>query len=143
VDISDLRAAVLEACAIDPAKITRTAEGIVAKVVRDLVDVGATPGEISKAAKRYRERFPMVGAPTPAALAKHWPMLSSSPALETPTSVPSVAAVFGRSLGLTEGDWETARAAIGTEYADDENLRMEAIDAYQRTRSSETVQAAG
>lgn len=130
VEIS-LRSAVLEACAIDSDRITRSAEGVIAKAVNDLIDAGATPADVPAAAKSYRDRFPAATL-TPAALAKHWPLLLPNRARAVPEISP--AERFGRSLGLTEPDYQSALDQVLGEFDDDED-RVAALNAYSAASS--------
>ena len=126
VDAEVLRSAVLEACNIDSDRITRSAEGVITKAVNDLAAVGASPDDVPAAAKTYRDRFP-VATLTPAALAKHWPLLVPTRAQSVPEI--SVAERFGRALALTEPDIDLAVREIDAEF-DDEADRRQAVDAY-------------
>jgi len=121
-----LRSAVLEACEVDPERITRTAEGVITKAVSDLAAVGASPGDVPAAARNFRDRFP-VATLTPAGLAKHWPQLAPTRAREAMTT--TAATRFGRSLALTESDRQAAIDEIEDEYGDGDD-RVEALAAY-------------
>ena len=130
VDISSLRSAVLEACEIDPDRVTRAADGAISKAVNDLAAVGATLDDVPAAARSFRERYPHLTL-TPPALAKQWPQLTTS----KPRSVPeiSLASKYGRALALTESDADAAMQQILDEF-DDHDDRLAATTAYNGSR---------
>lgn len=63
--------ALVDACRIDPAELTRPARGALNAALRDLRAVDATPDEIHQRAEAYRRMWPTVTL-TPTALARHW-----------------------------------------------------------------------
>lgn len=66
--------AVVEACGLTGKNLTRSEGGRIAKSVKDLRDVGATPDEVLLRAKKYREMWPNVSV-TATALAANWSKL--------------------------------------------------------------------
>ena len=79
--------ALMVACGIDTASITKSSRGAYNRAVADLREAGATQGQVTLRAKKYRERWPNTSL-TPSALAKHWPELdaaASAPASEAAT----------------------------------------------------------
>jgi hypothetical protein len=131
VEIS-LRSAVLEACDIDPARVTRAADGAISKAVNDLAAVGATLDDVPAAARSFRERYPHLTI-TPPALAKHWPQLLSTNA---PSAVPALSEAerFGIALGRSEPNSLAVREAVECQF-DDPADRAAAVDAWTRIRS--------
>jgi hypothetical protein len=69
--------AVCEVTGIDSRALTATARGPLNRAVAELRKVGATPDEVRRRARRYRETFSVDIALTPMALAKHWPTLGA------------------------------------------------------------------
>jgi hypothetical protein len=129
-----LRAAVIEACQLDPERITSSAEGALSKATKDISEVGATPEEVVEAANAYRTRFPQASV-TPLALAKHWPTLSGSPSQEQPRrSIPwyeRIAIVTARSIS----DPVEARAQIVDELGSEADFVELSMMAWERTRN--------
>ena len=74
--VAGLRGAVLKACGMDPSSVTRSAMGSLNKAIFDLSAVGATPEQVQNGAATFRTRWPNATL-TAAALAKHWPTLTS------------------------------------------------------------------
>lgn len=68
--------AVAEACGLGGKSLTRSEGGRVAKAVKDLKEVGATPEEVVLRARKYKEMWPRVSL-TPTALAANWSKLES------------------------------------------------------------------
>jgi hypothetical protein len=66
--------AIVTATSTDPASMTKSARGALNKAAKELRDVGATPEDVARRARRYRERFPRAAC-TSSALVKHWPTL--------------------------------------------------------------------
>lgn len=58
--------------------VTSVHEGQVAKVVKDLRTLGATPATIKRRIKNYRLHMPNAIC-TPTALVKHWPLCANEP----------------------------------------------------------------
>jgi hypothetical protein len=61
----------LDACNIDPTNIPTSARGAYNRAVKDLRDIGATPGEIRRRAAIFRGQWRDVSL-TPTALARRW-----------------------------------------------------------------------
>jgi hypothetical protein len=59
----------------DLRELTATARGPLNRAAAELRKVGATPGEVRRRARRYRERYSVDIALTPMALTKQWPTL--------------------------------------------------------------------
>ncbi len=82
-----VRDAVIAGCQLDPAKLSARASGQLSNVVAELVEVGATPHEVTRRAAAYRDRWPAATL-TPHALAKHWAQLGPVPsATDRPAAV--------------------------------------------------------
>lgn len=62
----------LDACGVDPDNIPTSARGAYNRAVKDLRDIGATPGEIRRRAAIFRGQWRDVSL-TPTALARRWP----------------------------------------------------------------------
>lgn len=75
--------ALMAACGIDTASITKSSRGAYNRAVADLRDAGATQGQVMVRARKYRERWPNTSL-TPTALAKHWPELDASASAPPP-----------------------------------------------------------
>jgi hypothetical protein len=137
-----LRAAVLQACQLDPERITSSAEGALSKATKDISDVGATPEDVVEAANAYRTRFPKAPV-TPLALAKHWPTLSGSPSQGQPRiTIPwyeRIAIVTARSIS----DPVEARAQIVDELGAEADFIELAMMAWERTRNDAGVAHCG
>jgi hypothetical protein len=129
-----LRAAVIQACQLDPERITSSAEGALSKATKDISDVGGTAEDVAEASNAYRTRFPQASV-TPLALAKHWPTLSGSPSQGQPrTTIPwyeRIAIVTARSIS----DPLEARAQIVDELGSDVDFVELAMMAWERTRN--------
>lgn len=63
--------ALAEGCGWNVHQITDSARGGLGKAAKELLKVGASPGEVRGRAAAYRQKFPKA-ALTPTALAKHW-----------------------------------------------------------------------
>jgi Helix-turn-helix domain len=70
--------ALVEEVGVDPAQLTTTGRGAVNRALKELRQVGATPGEIHLRAENYRRTFPQSSLTAPA-LAKHWASLNRAP----------------------------------------------------------------
>ncbi len=73
---TDVWDALMAVCQIDVTSIPPSARGAYNAAVKDLRALAATPREISRRARRYRERF-AGAALTPTALARHWAELAA------------------------------------------------------------------
>lgn len=62
-------------CSIKPAELTVSGRGQLNRALKEIRDTGATPGEILRRSRAYRERFNHT--PTPGALARHWAGLAT------------------------------------------------------------------
>ena len=129
-EIPSLRDAIVAECGLDTTAITRSAEGALAKAVREIADVGGRPEDVRRVAAAFRSRF-TVATLTPLALSKHW--CQSTPAAARPVPALSEAERFGISLGRSEADHLEAEDAIDGQF-DDSADRATAMDAWQRTR---------
>lgn len=78
--------ALVIACGINSPDITTAMRGSLNKCVKELLTVGATPGEIAIRARRYVIAMPQAQL-TPPALTKHWATLSNGPTTTTPAPV--------------------------------------------------------
>jgi hypothetical protein len=132
-----LRASILEVCRLDPGSVTPSAEGAIAKAVKDIADVGGTAEMIPNAANTYQQRFPSATI-TPSALAKHWPALISSRPNEAILPRQSEADKVGVSVARRTADLEEAKALIADECYDD---CEEALAAWSRTVEHERQRA--
>lgn len=67
--------AIVRACGGDLDQLTPSYSAQVAKAKKEICSASpeVTPDEILRRAARYRSVFPKIGAPSPLALAKHWP----------------------------------------------------------------------
>nr|MBA2600729.1 hypothetical protein [Actinomycetota bacterium] len=72
-----IRKAITEACGIDPADMTASALGALAKAAKELHEVNATPDEVEARSRHYRAKWPTATL-TPSALAKHWATLAGN-----------------------------------------------------------------
>lgn len=79
-DRDDLWDAVAEVCGIDSNEIPKSARSALGKVVTELRDVGAIPGQVRVRARRYHQRYEGRAALTPTALLKHWALLGDASA---------------------------------------------------------------
>ena len=70
--------AVIEACGINPAEMTKGMRGSANNAVKQLKDIDATPEQIRVRGKRHLEKWPNVTL-TPSSLAKNWPLLVDDP----------------------------------------------------------------
>lgn len=129
VENVSLRNAILEACQLDPSKITSSALGAIDKAVRDLEAVEALPDEVPAATAVFRSRFPNATL-TPLALAKHWPLLGGPKSL--PTKVLSEPEKFGMVLGRSSTGPLGAVEQIHDRF--DEPERAVACQAFKDTR---------
>lgn len=89
----DVWDAMLAVCGLSGSTPTATERGKWNHAAKDLRDVGATPGEISRKARVYRRRWPNVSL-TPMALAANWSQLDAAP--EQQVSVPKAWGVLQR-----------------------------------------------
>lgn len=69
--------AVLTACQLAVADLTKASRGEVNAAVKQLKEVDATPGAVKVRAAKYRSRYPN-STLTPSALVKHWAGLANS-----------------------------------------------------------------
>jgi Helix-turn-helix domain len=129
-----LRAAVIQACQLDPDRITSSAEAALSKATKDISDVGGTSEDVAEAANAYRTRFPQASM-TPLALAKHWPALSGSSSQGQPKrTIPwyeRIAIVTARSIS----DPVEARAQITDELGAEVDFIELAMMAWEQTRN--------
>lgn len=79
--------AVLAACGIDGAAITKSARGAYNRAVRDLREMGATPEDVAAKAAAWQRQWPKATL-TPTALARRWSEVS-----ERAPASPSMAAL--------------------------------------------------
>lgn len=70
-EIDELWEAMIAALGWDPLEITMSQRGPLNRALKELRQVGATPGEITRRAQIYADRWPGVTL-TPMSLAKHW-----------------------------------------------------------------------
>lgn len=113
--------AVLAACRINPQALTKTARGACNGAVAQLKAVGATPDQIAAATREFSRRFPGATV-TPAALAKHWPLLATATQTTAPAphaKAASLASSFGASLAVAGETTDTLERAISA-YTDTE-----------------------
>ena len=77
--------AVIAATGQDLGTLTKPARGVANRAVKELREVGATPEQVSAAARRWRQEFPNATL-TPSALSKHWsklqPKVAKQPTFE-------------------------------------------------------------
>jgi hypothetical protein len=69
--------ALVVACGLDPKRLTKTAAGGIGKAAAEIKAAGGTPENIPSAVACYKMKFAGC-ALTPAAIAKHWPVLNYS-----------------------------------------------------------------
>lgn len=52
-------------------KLTKSHRGQVNRAIKELLEIGATPSELTEVARRYRQKWPEMQV-TPTSLVKHW-----------------------------------------------------------------------
>jgi hypothetical protein len=66
----------------NPSELTRSSRGALNKATKELRNLGADAGNITRRADQYRRRYPTATL-TPSALVKHWPTLGDAPQPES------------------------------------------------------------
>lgn len=99
---TDLFQALVEACGINPAEITKRLRGGIGGAAKELLAVGATPADVLERAEMHRRAWPQATVTAPS-LAKNWAML---PALQEPRRQTK-----GAQARNTIDDWAAARSA--------------------------------
>lgn len=70
--------ALCDATGVDPGRLTRAEGKRIGTAASQLVEVGATPGQVASAAVEYRRKFPRATI-TAFAIASHWSSLTPQP----------------------------------------------------------------
>jgi hypothetical protein len=71
--------ALMAACGVDTAQIPKSSRGAYNTAVKDLKEIGATPGQITLRGRRYQAKWPTASI-TPTALVRRWPELDTGAA---------------------------------------------------------------
>jgi len=71
--------ALMAACGVDTAQIPKSSRGAYNNAVKDLKEIGATPGQITLRGRRYQSKWPTASL-TPTALVRRWPELDTGAA---------------------------------------------------------------
>jgi hypothetical protein len=112
-----LRSAIIEAVGWDVDCITKSANGELAKAVKDIAEVGGRASDVQTVVAGYRMRYPEAGL-TPSAIAKHWASFigSSAPTSLPPPAMLSEAQRVAAAVANRTSDREEAIVILKSEY---------------------------